>query len=232
MKAVIRALLLSSVALLVLSGNAIQAYAIPISTLPGSPLTLDSLGLDPFRAAFDENGNGTFQIFNPATNSYGPTQVMFAQSVADPSTATGRALQYTLPQLVVPGDVAITEPLVTSGCSIGGSVANCSDGLRFLTVGATSFMRFYSDRAEGEATTILADTGLPADFSPSAIAAEVGLENGVNAFIYIAGLSPQSAANSNFYTGISDVPEPGTMSLFGAALLGLGAVLRRRRNIA
>jgi len=178
---------------------------------------------DSFRLTFDENGNGSFQIFNPTTGQYGPPQNDPGMSVIDPTTVTGRALQYQLPEMVVAGDVGLGEPGVN--CTAA-APALCSDGLRFLNIGGTGFMRFYSDRNDPD-TSDLADTGLPSNFAPLAFANEVGLE-GSNTFMYVAGSG--DPANTNFYLGTSDVsvPEPATAVLVCIGLAGLVGYRSRR----
>lgn len=44
--------------------------------------------------------------------------------------------------------------------------------------------------------------------------------------------SNSSGANDFLFTGVALVPEPGTLALFGAGLIGLGVTARRRRKTA
>jgi hypothetical protein len=181
-------------------------------------------GPDPFQIFFDEFGTGFYQVFNPTTGQYGPI-------VNDPGTVVRGFLRYRLPEAVGLGDVAITGPAESETCA---SAADCSDGLRFILEGGVYYMQYFSDLPFGETPTPLADTGFPADFDflTSARAAETGTPDVFESFLYAAGPTPHTQANSNFYNGVSDgrlgVPEPASITLLGAALLGIGAALRWR----
>jgi hypothetical protein len=179
---------------------------------------------DPFRISFDENGNGSYQTFNPSTGMYGPVVNDPGVLVADPTSPTGVALQYTLPEAVVTGCcLAVLEPPATTCIA-----TTCSDAVKFLQIGNNFFIRYYSDIVLDEALD-LADTGLPSDFFVGATVSEVGPE-GNNGFTYDAG-GTGNPASDNFYIGVSDappVPEPATITLLTTALLGLGAAARRR----
>jgi hypothetical protein len=167
---------------------------------------------------FDENGHGNF---NGATLpfSVGP----------DPSGGLPvNVLIYTLPFVVTPGDVGLLENPVGSGTNLV-----LSDIVRFYTptTANTSEIIFYSDFEIAEPDHDIADTGLPQ--SPNTILIqEIGPENNNGAVWNPVpgqpGSLPTGATIS--YNIISDVPEPGTLTL---ATLGGGlllAVFKRRQS--
>jgi hypothetical protein len=180
-----------------------------VAVMPGTPvLATAGAVLDPFKMIFDENGNAIIAIWNGT--SYGPFTSL---------TPIGGAafLTWTLPQLVVPGDVSFAEP-PTATCT---TASNCSDGLRFTNNGVTSTMSFFSDVVPGETNLALGDTGFPTNFNFTTFAfSEIGSENGLNGFIYNAG--PGDPSLTNVYTGISDtVPEASTWAMMIVGFLGL-----------
>src|SRR5436309_2707507 len=58
---------------------------------------------------FDENGNGSYQIFNQSTGAYGPLVADPGAVVVDATSPTGFALQYRVPEFVVPGGVGVQD---------------------------------------------------------------------------------------------------------------------------
>lgn len=165
---------------------------------------------------FDENGHGNLNG-NPLPFFVGP----------DPSGGLPvNVLVYTLPFVVTPGDVGLLEN------PVGSTNRVLSDIVRFINTPAnTSDMIFYSDfEATDKPPFDLADTGLPQ--SPNAfLIQEVGPE-GNNGAVW----NPVPGQPGSLPTGgtiqfniISDVPEPGTLTL---AALGGGLVLAtlRRRS--
>ena len=188
-----------------------QTHASEVALLPGTPadvVTTASLP-DPFKIIFDENGNAIVAQWNG--KSYDPYTIL--------KPNPGGFLTWTLPGLVVPGDVSFAEP-PTTACT---SASNCSDGLRFTNDGKTSTMLFFSDTEPGQVGGPLADTGFPSNFDFTTFAfQEVGPETGLNGFIYKAG--PGDPSVTNFYTGISDVPEASTWAMMIIGFAGLGFV--------
>jgi hypothetical protein len=111
--------------------------------------------------------------------------------------------------------------------AVSGRVATACD--LFFDNGSY-YVQYFSDLPFGETPIPLADTGLPADFAPTAFVDETGTPDVFESFLYAAGPTPHTPTNSNFYNGVSDgrIPEPATMVLLGTALLGFVAALRRR----
>lgn len=164
-------------------------------------------GLDPFTLTFSENGTGSVTEGSVTTAVTGYID-------------TNGFLAFNLPSQVGTGDVAIADPNQT--CT---DASSCSDGLRFLTLASSPSgfaMEFMSaDTTGGQ----LADTGFASDFNFSYVGATEGTDG---AFTYLC-------TGTNCYQGLSapsSVPEPESLSLFGAGLLGFAAaaMIRRRRR--
>ena len=170
----------------------------------GKPIGI-STGPDAFIFNFDESGNASYQVYDPTHQAYGPlTWTHGAMTLS--STSSGWALTYRLPEFVLAGDVAVFD-----------HTGAISDGLRFSNDATSGLMRFFSvDLAGG----LLADTGLPADFSGAAGPTEVSEE-----FTYVAGAG--NPAHTNFY---NDPPAavPGPPTLLTLALGGLAVAWARR----
>jgi len=154
---------------------------------------------------FDENGNGCVANADHVCTTPSPGTLE-----ADPTgRVAGNVLVYTLPETVGEGDVGIGE----FGTGILSDVLTFTDANGGLD-GFGDLLIFYSALGGGE----LADSGFPdSDFSI------VTNENANGSFTYSVG---------NIYIGESPegVPEPVTLSLFGAGLVGAAALRRRKKK--
>jgi PEP-CTERM motif len=162
---------------------------------------------------FDEFGNSTTAPSTAPPMSPGILQ-------ADPSGGlTVPVLVYTLPLLLVTGDVVLIEP----GNSTGGQY---SDVVRFWDPTGANLTQiiFYSDFSATDPADAPADTGLPVNLINPVFINEVGPE-GNNGASYIPpagepGYTVEGLALQ--YNIISDVPEPSAITL---ASLGGGLLL-------
>jgi hypothetical protein len=206
-----------------LGGRVMKRYLVALATLA---MLAGGIGqasaASIFILKFDENGNGSISI-NGA-----PAVALHGVMMADPLEG-GMSLTYMLPVTVANGDVGVVEPNSAFG--------TLSDMLRFtdansnLTGITADRMIYYSEldpsQVQGGPGTDLADRVFQVRSSNVTTVREVGPE-GNNSFQYgsVVGGNP-------VYIGISDVPEPATMTLFGAGVLGMaGYALRRCKNAA
>ena len=132
-------------------------------------------------------------------------------------------LAYQLPFPGVPGDVQLFES--------GPQPSAQSDTLRF---DGNFFLYFFSDRETSDVPPFdPADVGLPAPVAalPVVNLIEIGPEGTNGAFYNATGGLPGDNPVGASYHFISDltVPEPGTAALVGVSLVGLLAVIRRRK---
>ena len=171
-----------------------------------------------FEVFFDEDGNGRI------SQNGGPITPLTGVMAPDPAFGGHLELTYFLPELVINGDVAVFEPGTTE----------LSDGLRFTNAQGqldhnlvtADRMIYLSDQPEPGEVTALADTafGNFGILGFNGTIFEVGPE-GHNGFDWFPG--------GNIYHGISDVPEPGTLTLLGIGALAMaGCAWRRRKQVA
>jgi hypothetical protein len=152
------------------------------------------------------------------------TPLTFVPSMVEPFSGIA-TLAYNLPAGYngAAGDVQLFEPATTAQL--------LSDVIRFDGQG---HMFFFSDRTAGETEPpSLADVGFPpVPLTPIVTFMEVGPESGPNGYWGFIPVAGQPGFNSSLpgttYNFISDVPEPGSMALFGLA--GGLLVLRRMRR--
>ena len=161
---------------------------------------------------FDEFGNSTTAPSTAPPMSPGILQ-------ADPSGGlTIPVLVYTVPLLLVTGDVVLNEP----GDSTGGQY---SDVIRFWDPTGINLTQiiFYSDVSAADPADAPADTGLPLQLINPVFIPEVGPEgnNGANYIPPAGGPGYTVEGLALQYNIISDVPEPNALALagVGAALL-------------
>jgi hypothetical protein len=166
---------------------------------------------------FDENGNANF----------GGTKLPFFVGPDPSGGLTVNVLVYQLPFLVTPGDVALIE-------NTNSPVLNLSDVVRFVTPSSAnnSEMIFYSDLDDNPPVDSLADTGLPQTPNPFYIF-ETGFAGGGDGAIWTPtpgepGSMPSGGTIQ--YNIISDVPEPGTLTLAACGGGLVLAALRRRQS--
>jgi hypothetical protein len=128
-------------------------------------------------------------------------------------------MSYTLPFSAVRGDVVIFEP--ASGV--------VSDVLRF---DGNNTLFFFSDVSLADPKDSPADVGLPSTYlGNTVIFSETGPEAGPNGlFGYTPGVNDPGVNTAGaIYNFISDVPEPGSLTLLACGLGICGFGIRRRK---
>ena len=157
----------------------------------------------------DEFGNGTI----------GGSPLTWQTSLVEPFSAMA-TLSYNLPFPGFRGDVVLMEP--NSGL--------VSDLIRF---DGNSHLFFFSDASPGDPADSLADVGLPGynPAAPTLFFNETGPEGGPNGLWGYLPTSNDPGGNTAavMYDFISDVPEPGALTLLAAGLGILGYTQRRRK---
>lgn len=199
-----------------------NANALIDVSIPGFSAVLP----DPFSITFDEFGNGSY-----VQNGLPTVHTVTGSLVPDPTEPVGgrivQVLAYALPEPVVAGTVIIPEP--TGGISDVLRFTDATGRLTGVTDPLTTIMIFYSDLPEpGEIDFPPADTGFPTNLTAGNVVTgptEIGPEGGFNFFVYLPGADYPA---NNRYIGISDIAEPASLALLGAALVGFGVVRRRR----
>jgi hypothetical protein len=177
----------------------------------------------PFTITVDENGSGS------TSNVFGVVSLGFVLA-ADPGPGglPGALTYIGLPFPGFVGDVLLLEPVTQQP----------TDLIRFNGDGT---IVFYSDNTDGGGPARpllgpaaepfdLADIGLPGFFYANLVPIpEVGPE-GNNGAVYTP-LPGQPGYDPSLptYTFISDIPEPGTVTLVGLSIAGLLAIVRRKK---
>ncbi|WP_294540585.1 PEPxxWA-CTERM sorting domain-containing protein [uncultured Rhodoblastus sp.] len=157
-----------------------------------------------FTINFDENGNGSYSVFSGGF--YGPVVNDPGFLAADPTnTFTGNVLTYALPEIINAGGVNILD--------VSGAI---SDNLLFYNAGSHGYLIFTSLPGGGA----LADTGI------LNLGYNGAVENPNETFRYLAGNGDPSS--TNFYNGVSGVPEPSTWAMMLVGFAGFGFAAHRR----
>jgi len=185
-----------------------------------------------FILKFDENGNASINNngtgFVPLTGTLAP----------DPSAPGNMGLTYMLPSLVNNGDVSVFDANPTTAPVLSDLMrfTNANGDIAIRTVnGAVNTtadrMIFYSVKDDGSTTSDgLADlpfTTLPGNANGSVNEIQSEPTTGLVNFDWLP-----NGTGGNEYIGISDTPEPATLTLFGIGIAGIVGYGWRRRKTA
>jgi len=177
---------------------------------------------DPFTLNFDENGNGSVsQNGGPFVNN--PGQILPDPTQAGaPGGGSPPALTYFLPELVTNGEIQVFEPPGFTGVS---DVLRFTDANGNMTGQTADRMIYYSDNLNDGGDAVADISGLPFNLGAFGFSSipETGQEGGFQDFQWVPG-------GGNVYNGISDIPEPGTVTLMAIGVVCFGGFAWRRRR--
>ncbi|HWY85456.1 MAG TPA: PEP-CTERM sorting domain-containing protein [Gemmataceae bacterium] len=182
---------------------------------------------------FDENGNA---FYNSTTGGIvGPNVPIVGTVMTDPSSGTP-GLTYMLPELVTNGDVSVfnanpsTAPVLSDLMRFTNAQGNLSPGVTAPNITADR-MIFYSVKDDGSTTSDgLADlpfTTLPANANGSVNEIQSEPTTGLVNFDWLP-----NGVGGNEYVGISDTPEPATLTLLAIGIAGMAGYGWCRRKAA
>jgi hypothetical protein len=120
-------------------------------------------------------------------------------------------------------DILIFFTDTVAGPQFGHTIAaECSDP--FIGPGSTI------DAGDTPCDTLLAPFGIKTPTTFDLAVAEAPAVNGTETTVYVPGPGQPGFGNGN-YGVISDTPEPASLALLGGGLLGLAALVRKRKKL-